>query len=78
MLTKEVLKNLKKANKAKREANTLLAQAERYQEIAVELTKKCKSVTEDEFHQVFNGARITARDTYWLVMHAKDQWTEAK
>ena len=74
MLTKKILKHLRKADKAKRYGDTALHNT--HKRAAIGLLMKCKNVTEDDFHQVFDGAIITTRDTYWLVMHAKDQWAE--
>ncbi len=72
MLTKKILKYVRKAEKARLVGNGYLS--DKYRAAAIALTKQCRNVTEDEFHQVFSHAIIEARDTYWLVMHAKEQW----
>ena len=74
MLTKKILKYVRKAEKARLAGDDSVS--DKYRAAAIELIKQCKVVTEDEFAQVFDHAPIEARDTYWLVMHAKEQWGE--
>lgn len=75
MLTKKILKYVRKAEKARLAGYDGVSG--RYRLAAIELTKQCKNVTEDEFVKVFDHAPIEARDTYWLVMHAKEQWEQS-
>lgn len=74
MLTKKILKYVRKAEKAW--LNSDINSSNKYRAVAIELTKQCHNVTEDEFHQVFSHAIIEARDIYWFAMHAKEQWGE--